>query len=66
LVAAGLGLVTPISWGDIGLVWGYCLAWIFIEDQFKLHVYRHLDLAGHRHSRFLDRLTEPLHPAGTR
>jgi H+-transporting ATPase len=64
LVAAGLGLVTPISWPDIGLVWGYCLAWIFIEDQVKLRVYKHLEFGGHHQSRFLRRLQQPLHPAG--
>jgi H+-transporting ATPase len=64
LCGVGLGLVTAIGWGDIALVWGYCLVWIFIEDQFKLHVYKHLELGGQRHSRFLERLKQPLHPAG--
>jgi H+-transporting ATPase len=63
LVAAGLGLITPISWPDIALVWGYCLVWIFIEDQVKLRVYKHLELSGHHQSRFLQRLHQPLHPA---
>lgn len=59
LVAFGLGLVTTISWADIGLVWGYCLAWIFIEDRFKLQVYRHLELGAPRHVRFLSLLRQP-------
>jgi H+-transporting ATPase len=63
LVGVGLGLVTAIGWGDIALVWGYCLLWIFIEDQVKLHVYKHLELSAGHHSRFLTRLKEPLHPA---
>ena len=63
LVGIGLGLVTAISWGDIALVWGYCLLWIFIEDQVKLHVYKHLELNAGHHSRFLRRLKEPLHSA---
>ncbi|MEJ2687041.1 MAG: plasma-membrane proton-efflux P-type ATPase, partial [Gammaproteobacteria bacterium] len=30
---AGFGvLVTAISWTDIGLLWVYCLVWVFIED----------------------------------
>jgi hypothetical protein len=45
-------------------VWGYCLLWIFIEDRFKLQVYKHLELGGRRHNRFLERLKQPLHPAG--
>ena len=63
LCGLGLGLVTAISWGNIALVWAYCLVWIFIEDQFKLHVYRHLELGGRRHMRFLNLIKQPLHPA---
>jgi len=50
----GLGwLVTPIPWAYVGLIWLYCLVWVFIEDGAKLAVYRHLDLAARGHRRFL-------------
>ena len=62
LVAFGLGLITPISWPLIGLVWGYAIVWVFIEDWAKLAVYRHLGHAGAHHTRFLNRLQEHLHP----
>ena len=40
----GFGLfVDKIPWTDVGLVWGYALAWIFIEDEAKLLVYRFLE-----------------------
>ena len=65
LVGVGLGFVTPISWPVIALVWGYCLIWIFIEDRLKLLVYEHLELDAPWHRRFISRLTEPLHPAGS-
>jgi H+-transporting ATPase len=59
-------LVAPIPWSYVGLVWAYCLAWVFIEDWAKLHVYNHLALSGKRHSTFLERIKAPLHPhAGT-
>ena len=61
LVAFGLGLVTPISWPLIGLVWAYAIAWVFIEDAAKLAVYRHLGHTGRRHQAFLTRLQESLH-----
>jgi H+-transporting ATPase len=64
LVAFGLGLVTPIPWESIGLIWGYCLVWIFIEDWAKLSVYRHLNLSEPRHRSFLNRIKEPAHPHG--
>ncbi len=57
-------LVAPIPWSYVGLVWGYCLFWVFIEDWAKLHVYHHLGFTGSHHSRFLGRLKESLHPHG--
>jgi H+-transporting ATPase len=62
LVGFGLGLVTPISWPLIGLVWAYCIAWVFIEDWAKLDVYRHLSHSRPHHQRFLHHLQESLHP----
>jgi H+-transporting ATPase len=64
LVAFGLWLVTRITWGQIGFVWAYCLAFVFVEDWVKLLVYRHLDLGGSHHQRFLTRLQERLLPRG--
>jgi H+-transporting ATPase len=58
----GFGIfVAPIPWSYVGLVWGYCLVWVFIEDWAKLHVYHHLAFTGMRHRRFLERVKEPFH-----
>ncbi len=65
IVGFGL-LVTRLPWAYVGIVWGYCLVWMFIEDRVKLVVYDHLDRAGEVHRAFLDRLQEPLHPHGHR
>ncbi|MCL5098234.1 MAG: plasma-membrane proton-efflux P-type ATPase, partial [Candidatus Omnitrophica bacterium] len=54
-------LVARIPWSYVGLVWAYCLVWVFIEDRIKLHVYNHLELRGKRHLRFLDCVKESLH-----
>jgi H+-transporting ATPase len=60
----GLGIFVPrIPWSYVGLVWAYCLAWVCIEDWAKLHVYRHLELRGKRHQRFLERTCQSLHAA---
>ncbi|MDA8388412.1 MAG: plasma-membrane proton-efflux P-type ATPase [Nitrospiraceae bacterium] len=55
-------LVARIPWSLVGFVWAYCLVWVFIEDALKLHVYRHLDLTGKRHRRFLEDIKTQLHP----
>ncbi|MEJ2210730.1 MAG: HAD-IC family P-type ATPase, partial [Anaerolineae bacterium] len=55
-------LVTRLPWKYIGMVWGYCLAWLFVNDWIKLQVYHHLGLSGKHHRTFLDRIQAPLHP----
>jgi H+-transporting ATPase len=61
LVVYGIGLVTPISWATAGIVWGYALAWIFVEDWAKLQVYKHLNTSSEHHEKFLNIIKEPLH-----
>jgi H+-transporting ATPase len=56
--------VTPIPWAWIGYIWIYCLVWIFIEDGAKLLVYRHLEMTGRTHRRFLNQVRHPLHGPG--
>jgi H+-transporting ATPase len=63
LVGFGI-LVTQIPWSYVGLVWLYCLAWMFLNDWVKLQVYHHLDATGKHHRDFLDRLQSGLHPHG--
>jgi H+-transporting ATPase len=59
----GFGIIVDgIPWSLVGLVWAYCLVWVFIEDWAKIQVYHHLDLRGERHYRFLSRLQRRLHP----
>ncbi|MGR9046012.1 MAG: hypothetical protein ACU83N_11990 [Gammaproteobacteria bacterium] len=59
---AGFGwFVTPRSWRYIGLIWAYCLFWVFIEEGLKLWVYRHLEHKTSRRSHFLTRLKGTLH-----
>jgi H+-transporting ATPase len=53
-------LVARIPWSLVGLVWVYCLIWVFIEDAVKIHVYRHLDLAGKHHKKFLQKIKSSL------
>lgn len=54
-IIVGFGIfVTPLPWAYIGLIWLYCLAWFFIEDWVKIHLYRHLDLKDRRHRNFLE------------
>jgi H+-transporting ATPase len=53
----GLGIIVePIPWSLVGLVWVYCLAWMFIEDFAKLQLYKHLEQSGRRHLGFVRRL----------
>jgi len=64
LCAYGLGLVTPIPWADIALIWGYSIIWSFLTDWAKIGVYGHMGMETQRHRRFLRLLRLPLHPHG--
>jgi H+-transporting ATPase len=55
-----LGLIASITWSNVGLIWAYCIVWIFIEDLAKLAVYRRLDMQSKRHRSFLRIVKAPL------
>lgn len=57
-----MGLIAHITWLQALVVWGYCIAWIFVEDRAKLEVYKRLETDTPRHYRFLDLLHTPLMP----
>jgi H+-transporting ATPase len=43
LIAVYGVFMTPVGWGYAGIVWGYALAWFFVNDRVKLLAYRILD-----------------------
>ena len=61
LAAYGFGLITPITWPEIGLVWGYSVAWAFLTDGAKVMVYRHFGMTTTRHRNFLRTVQQSLH-----
>ncbi len=61
LAAYGFDLITPITWPEIGLVWGYSIAWAFLTDWAKIGVYRHFGMATTRHQNFLGIVKQSLH-----
>ena len=66
LAAYGFGLITPITWPEIALIWGYSIASSFVTDIVKVQVYRHLSRETPRHRGFLFRLQRSLHAFGSR
>ncbi|HEB93174.1 MAG TPA: plasma-membrane proton-efflux P-type ATPase [Gammaproteobacteria bacterium] len=64
LAAYGFGLITPITWPEIALIWGYSIASALLTDWVKVQVYRHRDQGTSRHRGFLTRLQQPLHAFG--
>jgi H+-transporting ATPase len=59
LVAYGFGLITPIGWGPIALIWAYSITWALLTDWAKLMVYGHLEHTSARHLGFLQRVHQP-------
>ncbi len=66
LAAYGFGLITPITWPEIALIWGYSFASALLTDWVKVQVYRHLSRETPRHRGFLFRLQRSLHAFGSR
>ncbi len=64
LAAYGFGLITPISWSEIAIIWGYSIASALVTDVVKVAVYRHLDQDIPRHRSFLEQIKRPLHSHG--
>ncbi len=64
LAAYGFGLITPISWPEIALIWGYSITSALVTDLVKVQVYRHLHHRTVRHEGFLARVHQPLHDFG--
>jgi len=56
------GLIAALSWQSVGIIWGYCIVWLFIEDAAKLAVYRHMRLSGVQHRCFLEAVKHRLNP----
>jgi H+-transporting ATPase len=56
------GLITPISWRSVGIIWVYCIVWLFMGDLVKLAVYRQMALASPRHRKFLEFIKYRLNP----
>ena len=64
LAAYGFGLMAPIRWSDVGLVWGYSIVWSFVTDLAKMWAYRHFRLDARHHHDFLHRVRRSLSPHG--
>jgi H+-transporting ATPase len=62
LAAYGFGLIAPIGWRDIALIWGYSIVWAFLEDWGKIEVYRRFNLHAKRHRHFLGTVKHGLVP----
>jgi H+-transporting ATPase len=56
------GLIAPIHWTEVGIIWAYCIAWLFVEDLAKLVVLSHMEMRTQRHTRFLQVVKQLLHP----
>lgn len=56
LAAYGFGLITPITWPEIALIWAYSIFSAFMTDIVKVQVYKHLQHRIWRHQNFLGRL----------
>lgn len=55
------GIIEPIHWRAVGVIWAYCIVWLFMGDLAKLAVLRHLEMSSPRHTGFLRLLKKCFH-----
>ena len=60
LAAYGFGLITPISWPEIGLIWGYSIVSALVTDFVKVQVYHHFQHHNERHKKFIKQIQQPI------
>jgi H+-transporting ATPase len=56
-----MGLITPIHWRAVGIIWAYCIAWLFMGDAAKIATLKHLKMSSARHTGFLQLAKMRLH-----
>jgi H+-transporting ATPase len=62
VLMTGFGWLVPaLAWKVVGLVWGYNLVWMVIQDGIKLGVYRLIENRSGHHRNFLKTMNQPLH-----
>ncbi len=64
LAAYGFDLITPITWPEIALIWGYSIFSALVTDIVKVQVYRHLCHSSRRHTHFISRVQHPFQSFG--
>ena len=60
LVVYPMGLMTPISWTDVGIVWAYSIGFAFVTDAVKVMAYRVIDQKASWHRLFFSTMNNPL------
>ncbi len=58
LAAYGFGLITPISWPEVALIWGYSIGSAYLTDLVKVAVYQRFGHHTPRHQNFLNTLKD--------
>ena len=61
-VAYPLGLIAPIHWRAIMVIWAYCIVWLFAGDAAKMATLNHLKMSSPRHTSFLRLMKRWLNP----
>ncbi len=63
LAAFGFGLITPITWPEIALIWAYSIGSAIVTDLVKVMVYHHLQHKTPRHRSFVKKLSRSFFPS---
>ena len=62
----GFGMMTPISWPEIALIWSYSIVSAFITDVVKVYVFRKFAAKTRQHKSFLKTVRQAVTPHARR
>ncbi len=66
IAAYGFGMMTPISWPEIALIWAYSVVSAFITDLVKVYIFRRFAAGTRRHKGFLKTVRQAVTPHARR
>ncbi|MCF6290903.1 MAG: plasma-membrane proton-efflux P-type ATPase [Desulfobacterales bacterium] len=66
IAAYGFGMMTPISWPEIALIWSYSIVSAFITDVVKVYVFRRFAARTRQHRSFLKTVGQAVTPHARR
>ncbi len=62
LAAYGFGLITPITWPEVALIWAYSIVSAFVTDIVKVYVFKRIEIKTRHHHAYVKLVKQAITP----